>query len=204
MFQHGSTHILHTTVLDAGDQNLFVRRQDFEASGGFREDLAIMEDADFSIRLHTGDHLSSPTPPIPSSCPSHTLQSQGSNSSSHQHKALPSRQSKHCENAHSALPSLSHAVSTHALTHSPSGGRVDSSRSAGSSESSSHSRQKHPRRRIKHVVYRSNETSGRRMAQWGPLKSTFLHFKFGLMWYWGCSSAHLQRMYNELYTDTIR
>lgn len=36
----------------AGDQNIFVRRADFEAAGGYDEALPIMEDADLSIRMH--------------------------------------------------------------------------------------------------------------------------------------------------------
>jgi GT2 family glycosyltransferase len=36
----------------AGDQSIFVRRNDFKAVGGFNAGLAIMEDADLTIRLH--------------------------------------------------------------------------------------------------------------------------------------------------------
>jgi hypothetical protein len=60
------------------------------------------------------------------------------------------------------------------------------------------------RRRIRHVMYRSNVTSGRRMVHWGGLKTTYLHFKFGLMWYFGCSPRQLQKAYDELYTDNYR
>lgn len=125
-----------------GDQTLFVRKRDFWAAGGFREDLAIMEDADLSIRMHLGDG---------------------------------SEKRYVCGSDHKSGSNASAVLGC--------------------------SRR---RKSVRHVVYRSNVTSGRRMAAWGPLKSTFLHFKFGLMWYFGCTPAQLKEAYNKLYTDAYR
>lgn len=57
---------------------------------------------------------------------------------------------------------------------------------------------------MRHVAYRGNETSGRRMVAWGGLKATALHFRIGLMWLLGCSPQALQRVYDTAYTDAIR
>lgn len=203
-----SVCILQLEVLYAGDQSLFVRRQDFEASGGFREDLAIMEDADFSIRLHTGDPLSAPTKMSPSACSSRALKSPVSCNPGHRERISSSAEKKHSAHVHSAesaLPSLSHGLPPHALAQSTAGSVIDRERDGSfKNVPGSVGSRKHRRRRIRHVLYRSNVTSGRRMAQWGPVKTTFLHFKFGLMWYFGCSAEQLQKAYDELYTDAYR
>eukprot|EP00892_Ulva_mutabilis_P001662 jgi/Ulvmu1/11497/UM077_0046.1 len=114
-FLHGLRSVL-------GDQNIFLRRADFEAAGGYDEALPIMEDADLTIRLH--------------------------------HSGTTLRPGK--------------------------------------------------RARVRHVMYRGNETSGRRMAAWGGLKATALHFRIGLMWLFGCTPQQLQHVYDTLYTDSIR
>ena len=41
-----------TAAAAAGDQNIFVRKADFQAEGGYDEQLCIMEDADLTMRLH--------------------------------------------------------------------------------------------------------------------------------------------------------
>jgi hypothetical protein len=203
-------NILPSGYVLAGDQTLFVRRKHFEGSGGFREDLAIMEDADISIRLHSGNPLSSPSKAPHTPFSSQSLQNgvpgiQGPSEGNVQFCGAINRSTQQEQGEASALPSPSHALPVHVLAQSSASSVLDGE-SMKSSEKGPYGRLRrlHKRRRIRHVLYRSNVTSGRRMAEWGPWKSTFLHFKFGLMWYFGCSSVQLQRAYDELYTDAYR
>ena len=46
-----SRHVHHVRI--TGDQTIFVRARDFHEAGGFDERLAIMEDADLVMRLHS-------------------------------------------------------------------------------------------------------------------------------------------------------
>lgn len=59
---------------------------------------------------------------------------------------------------------------------------------------------------VQHVQYRHGETSGRRMAAWGPWKTTRLHFHIGMLWWFsgGTSPEKLQATYDEHYGDAIR
>lgn len=153
-----------------------------------------MEDADFSIRLHAGDpHSSAPA----SQCISGVPLTHASDNRGHSGRT----DSRCSSTAHDApsVPALASRMQPHAFAQSTAGSEIASDRISGSSVSG-----KRRRRRIRHVVYRSNVTSGRRMVQWGPFKTTFLHFKFGLMWYFGCSAEQLQEAYNKLYTDAYR
>jgi hypothetical protein len=167
-----------------------------------------MEDADISIRLHTSDHLSPPgrTPPAPlysQSLQNRTSFIPGSNRVDGEVggavKDALEREHVQCE------ASASHALPVNMSSRNIASSEVDRENLKKPERGSARFLARpNKRRRIRHVLYRSNVTSGRRMAQWGPFKSTFLHFKFGLMWYFGCSSAELQRAYDELYTDAYR
>lgn len=50
-------------------------------------------------------------------------------------------------------------------------------------------------------------TSGRRIAAWGPLRATLIHFRIGLRWFLFSRSRHRDRLYQEyhaIYTDDYR
>jgi hypothetical protein len=57
---------------------------------------------------------------------------------------------------------------------------------------------------IRQVLYRTNETCGRRFVAWGPWRSTWIHVKLSLMWFFGCTPEALKRAYDAIYTDSIR
>ena len=57
---------------------------------------------------------------------------------------------------------------------------------------------------IRQVLYRANETCGRRFAFWGPWRATYIHVRISLMWLFGCSPEALRKVYDKLYTDSIR
>lgn len=164
-----------------------------------------MEDADLSIRLHTGDIAPSPGSTPASRHPSIAPLSHGPAIRGNIDRAvLRCKDTEHV----APLPSLApvpSGISSHAFAHSTTGSGI-----ARESDQNFRNAQnrcvggQHRRRRIRHVLYRSNVTSGRRMAHWGPFKTTFLHFKFGLMWYFGCSAEQLQEAYEKLYTDAYR
>ena len=65
---------------------------------------------------------------------------------------------------------------------------------------------RHSRRRgrIKLVWWPMAETSGRRLAAWGNVKATWIHFQLGLQWYLGASPEQLQQLYRAMYTDAFR
>ncbi len=60
------------------------------------------------------------------------------------------------------------------------------------------------RGRVKLVWWPVAETSGRRLAAWGNLKATWIHFQLGLRWYLGASPKQLQELYHRMYTDSFR
>lgn len=60
-----------------------------------------------------------------------------------------------------------------------------------------------PKGRIK-MVNRVAETSARRIAAWGNLRATQIHFTIALRWYAGASSEELCSLYRSLYTDDMR
>ena len=66
------------------------------------------------------------------------------------------------------------------------------------------SRGKRGRGRIRLVWWPTAETSGRRLAAWGNLKATWIHFQLGLRWYLGASPEQLQHLYRSMYTDAYR
>ena len=47
-------------------------------------------------------------------------------------------------------------------------------------------------------------TSGRRLAEWGNLKGTWIHFRLATHWYFGGSTEELHQLYRRLYTDDFR
>ncbi len=49
-----------------------------------------------------------------------------------------------------------------------------------------------------------NETSGRRIAAWGQLRSMYIHMRIGFGWWWGMSPEDLYQLYHRLYTDDYR
>ncbi|KAK9814993.1 hypothetical protein WJX73_004193 [Symbiochloris irregularis] len=63
---------------------------------------------------------------------------------------------------------------------------------------------KRRRGRIVQIWAPPAETSGRRLAAWGNLHATFVHFRIALAWYWGASPEQLVQLYNRLYTDKYR
>ncbi|KAK9826333.1 hypothetical protein WJX74_009762 [Apatococcus lobatus] len=64
--------------------------------------------------------------------------------------------------------------------------------------------QRNGRGRIRLVWWPMAETSGRRLAAWGNLKATWIHFQLGLRWYLGASPEQLQQLYRAMYTDAFR
>lgn len=60
-----------------------------------------------------------------------------------------------------------------------------------------------PKGRIK-MVNRVAETSARRIAAWGNLRATQIHFIIALRWYAGASSEELCNLYRSMYTDDFR
>jgi len=56
------------------------------------------------------------------------------------------------------------------------------------------------RRRIR-MINRVVETSGRRFDRWGAWYATYVHFRVGLTWYFGCDAHTLHRLYKRLYGD---
>ncbi len=56
-----------------------------------------------------------------------------------------------------------------------------------------------------HLVWKPTAaTSGRRLAAWGNLKATWIHFQLGLRWYMGASPEQMQELYRAMYTDAFR
>ena len=60
------------------------------------------------------------------------------------------------------------------------------------------------RGRIHQVFLPTATTSGRRLAAWGNLYATYVHFAIGLQWWFGKSPQKLAEKYHRLYTDTYR
>lgn len=60
------------------------------------------------------------------------------------------------------------------------------------------------RGRVKMVLWPAAETSGRRLAAWGDLHATLVHFRIGLAWYLGASPEEMADLYRRLYTDAYR
>jgi len=58
--------------------------------------------------------------------------------------------------------------------------------------------------RIVRVTKSMNITSGRRIAAWGPIRATYIHFRIGLSWFLGAKQEALYRLYHRLYTDRYR
>ena len=54
------------------------------------------------------------------------------------------------------------------------------------------------------VLKAINVTSGRRLAAWGTLRATYIHFRIGLAWFFGVSHEELYALYHTLYTDSFR
>jgi hypothetical protein len=61
-----------------------------------------------------------------------------------------------------------------------------------------------PSGRVKQVLDRACHTSGRRLAAWGNLYSTYVHLVVSAAWYFGKDAEQLQQLYNRLYTDRFR
>jgi hypothetical protein len=61
-----------------------------------------------------------------------------------------------------------------------------------------------PRGRIVQVLDRLSVTSGRRLAEWGSLRATYIHFRVATHWYFGGSAEQLKELYTKLYTDSFR
>ena len=57
---------------------------------------------------------------------------------------------------------------------------------------------------IHQVLYRRGTTCGRRFVVWGSWRSTYIHFKLSLQWYFGCSPEALKAEYDKIYRDDIR
>lgn len=49
-----------------------------------------------------------------------------------------------------------------------------------------------------------NETSGRRIAAWGQLRTLYIHVRIGFGWWWGMDPEDLYQLYHRLYTDNYR
>jgi hypothetical protein len=49
-----------------------------------------------------------------------------------------------------------------------------------------------------------NRTSGRRIKEWGNLKTTEIHLRISLAWWRGATPEELWGMYDRLYTDAFR
>lgn len=54
------------------------------------------------------------------------------------------------------------------------------------------------------VLNPAAQTSGRRLAAWGNLKATGVHFMIGVSWYLGASPEQMKDLYARMYTDTYR
>jgi hypothetical protein len=61
-----------------------------------------------------------------------------------------------------------------------------------------------PRGRVVQVLDRPSVTSGRRLAAWGSLRATYIHFRVATHWYFGGSAEQLKELYVRLYTDSFR
>lgn len=62
----------------------------------------------------------------------------------------------------------------------------------------------HRRGRVRMILDRQVVTSGRRLAAWGNLRGTYIHFVIGVRWFLGASPAEMKRLYDDLYTDNYR
>jgi hypothetical protein len=136
-----------------GDESIFVRARAFWEIGGYDDKLAIMEDADLTMRLH---HSACKGSVWKVCCCSPICHLPGSVDVLMKNMCLPpvfDARLKLCVQA----------------------------------------------ARIQHVLYRGNETSGRRMVAWGPWKTTRIHFHIGMLWFFGCSPEKLQATYDSMY-----
>jgi hypothetical protein len=57
---------------------------------------------------------------------------------------------------------------------------------------------------VKQILDQHVVTSGRRLAAWGNIKGTYIHFVIGLKWYLGASPEELVQLYRSMYTDDYR
>ena len=63
----------------------------------------------------------------------------------------------------------------------------------------------HNRRgRVSMVMNPVNETSGRRLSDWGALRATYVHFYIALRWYFGAHAGEMYKIYHSMYTDNHR
>ena len=60
------------------------------------------------------------------------------------------------------------------------------------------------RGRVRMLTSRTVTTSGRRMAAWGNVWSTYVQFRIAIAWVFGAPPAELHRLYRTLYTDAYR
>ncbi|KAL0037584.1 hypothetical protein WJX77_003760 [Trebouxia sp. C0004] len=76
---------------------------------------------------------------------------------------------------------------------------------AGTSVNTHESHHGHSRRgRISMVMNPVNETSGRRLSDWGALHATYVHFYIALRWYFGAKPEQMYKIYHDMYTDNHR
>ena len=156
---------------------MFCRKRDFLHVGGFDETLPIMEDADLCIRMHEAG-AAPPAPSLPAPIQSH----------------MASKDPLSISEGHGAG-----CIASSVLT----------SRSPGAAEQSRHLRQMERLKskckgRIRLVWWPMSETSGRRLAAWGNVKATWIHFQLGLRWYLGASPEQMHQLYLAMYTDAFR
>lgn len=76
---------------------------------------------------------------------------------------------------------------------------------AGTTVNAHESHHDHNRRgRIAMVMNPVNETSGRRLSDWGALHATYVHFYIALRWYFGAHAGEMYKIYHSMYTDNHR
>ncbi len=76
---------------------------------------------------------------------------------------------------------------------------------AGTTSNAHQSHHGHNRRgRVSMVMNPVNETSGRRLSDWGALHATYVHFYIALRWYFGAPTEQMYKIYHNMYTDNHR
>ncbi|WIA14272.1 hypothetical protein OEZ85_002806 [Tetradesmus obliquus] len=182
-----------------GDQTLFCRARDFRAVGGFDPRLSIMEDTDLCVRMHMagprqqqrrhGAQFQKQRKPSAQPWQQHSGCSSSSSSSSSSRSDGPSRQ-------HPGPGSSSSSSSSSSVLDPPLAALAGAAAAL-------HAWQQ-PRGRVVQVLDRVSVTSGRRLAAWGTLRATYIHFRVATCWYFGGSPEQLRELYMRLYTDSFR
>ena len=73
-----------------------------------------------------------------------------------------------------------------------------------SNSHASHASHGKQRGRVTMVMHPVNETSGRRLSDWGALHATYVHFYIALRWYFGAKPDKMYKIYHDMYTDKHR